>query len=341
MIMPLESILLDSHNGYIDPKEITAQRIIDLIGEVPDGENVVGTVVRETEARPFWWNDPLRLVEEYYQGRFKLILEKTYLNHENISAHHIHWWALSVDYHAKQNKNTIHDWNSDSSKFLFLTGKPYKTQRIRLLWKLSEAGLLERAKWSLFRSDNIANDMLQKYVPELSDSELTDFLSKYESNPDGTICDDVTVPINSRWVGHTLYDDIVLSLISCYDYEDARNPMILCEKIWKPIYYNQPFILAGPVGTLKRLKNLGYKTFENYLKHPEYDEETDHEKRLDLIVKNVEGFLNDVKLHALDIAIDIRHNSNLLREQMLGERKMLEDMGINFNEFMERTENIK
>jgi hypothetical protein len=74
-------------------------------------------------------------------------------------------------------------WTADNKKFLFLTGKPTKVNRVRLLYKLAQVKLLDNGVWSLFHNDNI-RIMCQKFLPELSSQEIDNFLTTHEKNPD-------------------------------------------------------------------------------------------------------------------------------------------------------------
>jgi hypothetical protein len=61
-------------------------------------------------------------------------------------------------------------------------------------------------------------------------------------------------------------------------FED-KHPIVMTEKVWKPIIYMHPFIVLGSVYTLKNLKKLGYKTFPEFFDES-YDEIEDHRERL-------------------------------------------------------------
>lgn len=67
---------------------------------------------------------------------------------------------------------------------------------------------------------------------------------------------------------------------------DVDN-IFLSEKIYKPIYLCQPFIVFGNPYTLKKLKKLGYKTFDKWWDES-YDNEIDVHKRFIKIVNILE-----------------------------------------------------
>lgn len=61
----------------------------------------------------------------------------------------------------------------------------------------------------------------------------------------------------------------------------------LTEKIFRPIVFKRPFVLAGAAGNLKYLKKYGFETFNNWWDES-YDDEIDDELRLNMITKIVQ-----------------------------------------------------
>lgn len=61
----------------------------------------------------------------------------------------------------------------------------------------------------------------------------------------------------------------------------------LTEKIFKPIVARRPFILVGAPGNLAYLKSYGFKTFNRWIDES-YDSETDNDKRISMIVDQIE-----------------------------------------------------
>jgi hypothetical protein len=61
------------------------------------------------------------------------------------------------------------------------------------------------------------------------------------------------------------------------------------EKSFKPIAFYHPFVTWGQVGTLNRLHELGFETFENLFDET-YDQEHNQHRRLDIIIKNIANF---------------------------------------------------
>jgi hypothetical protein len=60
----------------------------------------------------------------------------------------------------------------------------------------------------------------------------------------------------------------------------------LTEKILRPLACGHPFILAAGANSLEFLKSYGFETFQPWIDES-YDQEQDHDKRLDLIIKEL------------------------------------------------------
>ena len=202
-------------------------------------------------------------------------------------------------------------WSYDkNNKFLFLTGKPNKPHRIRLLYKLKQQNLLDRATWSLFM-DQKNYYSTRALLPELSELEFYKFYSEYEKNPDKI--EIVTeqgrfhysgIPYNVELYQTSLFQIISETLF-------GKTSPWLTEKTWLTIINQRPFLLAGPVGTLARLQDMGFRTFENYLT-THYDSIEDTEQKLNAIVTNACHWVNNINQYADNIAQDVKHNFYLM-----------------------------
>ncbi len=82
-----------------------------------------------------------------------------------------------------------------------------------------------------------------------------------------------------------LYDRTFFSIVVESIYDDLS--VFLDEKVWKPIYNYHPFIMVGCPNSLKKLRELGFKTFHPYIDES-YDSEHEHGKRLQMISNEVE-----------------------------------------------------
>ena len=205
------------------------------------------------------------------------------------------------------------NWTTRNKKFLFLTGKCDKIHRIGLLYKFFLRGMLYKAVWSLFFHHD-SFERAKRFLPELDNEQYKKFFIDHCCNPD-----DAEIVLNSFGSVHysgipyskSLYNDCNFQVISETGFEDKGW---ITEKTWLSIINRRPFIIAGDVGTLKKLKHMGFRTFEQYLKIPNYDELHDTEQRLTAIVDNTQHWLEHIQKYQLLISHDIEHNFNRLTE---------------------------
>jgi len=92
---------------------------------------------------------------------------------------------------------------------------------------------------------------------------------------------------NGLWPGfdfketyQKVYFDVVTE--SCF----ATDSLYCSEKIYKPISQLLPFVVLGPCGILKKVKEQGFKTFSPFIDES-YDVEENHEKRFLMLVDEV------------------------------------------------------
>lgn len=116
-----------------------------------------------------------------------------------------------------------------------------------------------------------------------------DFLSSYNENND-TVIDaglDYNLALN---INETLHSNTFVSIITETLYNDKT--IFLSEKIWKPLFAGQPFIVLGNPGTLRELKALGFKTFSEYWDES-YDDEPNFTRRLEKVL-DVMHYINNI-----------------------------------------------
>ena len=124
-----------------------------------------------------------------------------------------------------------------------------------------------------------------KIITNLGD-RLDNFIWSYR---DQLLPNDITATQynHQRFVNPDWYDDTYFSLV-------VESSMIgickrLGEKSFKPIAYRHPFLLMGGYGSLKKLRSLGFETYEN-LFDESYDKIYNFDLRLDAIIKNIDNF---------------------------------------------------
>ena len=220
-------------------------------------------------------------------------------------------------------KNTVStSWDSASNKFLFLTGKPQKPNRIRLLYKFAQNQLLDQCVWSLYvHSGN--SKQTHKWVKELNDVEFQQFVNQCSSNPDNA---DIVIQPTDLHYGGIPYD---VNLFSSSKFRVISETSMhnshpfFTEKTWITILNRLPFIIAGDVNSNQALKMMGFRTFEQHVPGNNYDSIIDTEQRLDTIVEHTKFLLNN-EIDVIKVAEDVTHNYNNLITLAIDAKKTLE-----------------
>lgn len=233
------------------------------------------------------------------------------LKADSVQYVNFHLWRAYNEIINKKQSPANPAWNLKSNQFLFLTGKPDRPHRVRLLWKFRQCNLLDQCCWSFwYNSDNITP--LQQLLPEVPESELNQVLDSLLRNPDN---------INMQRVGKSfhycgmpydvsLFANSRFRVISesVFSNNKPRPPFNywLGEKTYITLLNRLPWIMAAEPGSLQWLKNQGFETFEQALVQP-YDEINDQEQRLDAVVANTQAWLTDMP-EVAKINQQVEHN---------------------------------
>ena len=108
-----------------------------------------------------------------------------------------------------------------------------------------------------------------------------------------------------------LYNHSFFEIVSETLYRDGH---FITEKTTKPISCCLPFLVLSSPGYLKYLQSYGFKTFDGIIDES-YDQEVDLEKRIDLLVEQVEKIINNGSKNFYLATRDIcKHNYKRLCE---------------------------
>lgn len=174
-------------------------------------------------------------------------------------------------------RDTIVDFKPlDSQKYFLSFNRAVRIHRILLGYKLWKSNLLTSGKISLgfpHKSHNFS-----KVFPsnEFSHKEYEKLRSRGNILIDKPLDNNLAFDLNTE-----LFENTFMSIIT-ETYPDS-NCIFFSEKIWKPISLGHPFLLLGNPYSLKKLKELGYKTFDRWLDES-YDSEQNLIKRTNMIV---------------------------------------------------------
>lgn len=196
-------------------------------------------------------------------------------------------------------------------KFLSFNRR-WRLWRPMLISLLDSKGLLEKGYVSLGKSDipadwnTIKDDLVKKFkFPKITTSLPTMYL-----DTDDLVVNRVGVSTSTD----TFFENSYFSVVTETTYFNDES-VFLTEKTFKAIGMQHPFILVTVPGSLKYLKQLGYKTFEGII-NEDYDQEWDDTKRMSMIVDEIERLsnLNKTELSAFlkESKLICTHNFNQL-----------------------------
>lgn len=162
-----------------------------------------------------------------------------------------------------------------------------------------------------FHRDNLGIDRL---LPELDNiSRLDEIANLIKSSPIGN---NPTYPILCPQNFDVIkqYDKIFLD-VACETYFTGQT-FFPTEKTWRSIISCTPFVVQGPIGYLKNLKRLGFKTFDQYWSE-EYDAAGGALRLYEL--KNVIDYIGSKNVAELDAMYQdmlpvLQHNQQVFKE---------------------------
>lgn len=244
----------------------------------------------------------------------------------------------------KEKLDTVPNWNPTADKFLFLGGVPSRPNRIGLMSKYYDAGILARGDWSFFppwTEDD--QEWCRNHLSHYTDIQYNEFLkycdravddkysvSKDYSRVSGKEMSDRNL-LDSPWLNDCgwmdpkIYQNSSVSIISegsCYP--PAVDFEFLTEKIWRAVINNHPFIVADHPDRFTFMKTVGLKTFEEYLEVQDYALLPSEDDRLNTVVSNTTYFLNNVSKYKEQIINDIGHNKRIMFSILERDNKLIE-----------------
>jgi len=86
---------------------------------------------------------------------------------------------------------------------------------------------------------------------------------------------------NDQDIYEPQFNDCAFNLVS--ETNDNNHDVFITEKLWKPIIAQQIFVIHGNLGYLKKLREMGFRTFDSVFDES-YDLETDPARRIEKIV---------------------------------------------------------
>lgn len=228
---------------------------------------------------------------------------------------------ISANYieYGFRKKNAMFEFSGDyaetsrGARFLCFNKVPRK-HRVDLIEILLQRNLLKDGLVSFEGTDGWLDRLDSEAYPSIM-REKDSFpirlnITEERSNPVDLIPEDLSYFANS-------YFSVVTETVF-YPDEDNDSSIFLTEKTFKPIVCNHPFIVVGRPGTLKKLKEFGYKTFNPYIDE-RYDDIVDDKERLTFIANEIERLSSYEHLFTdewhKNIKLIVEHNKNVFYEK--------------------------
>ena len=171
-----------------------------------------------------------------------------------------------------------------------------RSYRLNLVAEIMEKGLLDKGHVSLQLFDNNKN-MLKNEIFDfnslLSKNAKIKAFTQLDNLQNNLTLDNKQVKGSASadmgYNEHNLLQSGLWHIVT--ETVFYHKKLHLTEKIFKPIVVQRPFILVAAPGNLAYLKTYGFKTFDRWIDES-YDLEEDNDKRIQLIVNEIEKLSN-------------------------------------------------
>lgn len=193
-------------------------------------------------------------------------------------------WNISLSIKNAQNKPITKSIDSIKKTFLVFNRR-YRTHRTKLTLLFKKFDLLKDSFYSMPATnvDGRNNNTFMHQVDwsfvnkiGMAREEVEELYRILPLRNDKIVGLNDMINVVSRNVQH-LYDSSLITVVTETFFE---TPVIsVTEKSFKPLFYKQPFIIAGAPFSLEHLKKKGYKTFSTWFDES-YDTEIDHDARI-------------------------------------------------------------
>jgi hypothetical protein len=233
--------------------------------------------------------------KEYYENKIPLEERKfNVLNTGFVIEHSSYFYQKSLN----QNKDLV----MTADKFLstknilrknhfLMKINNIKKHRIKILIRMIDDDLINLGDWSFSGKNQFTDTDDFKDAIENEKIENIDKIIQLLKNGPYKLQNEQNYSggVNYDWYYSNNYEANINSYFDiCFEsfFYENKDILSLTEKIFKAMVCFQPFIFVTTKGTLKLLRDLGYKTFEPFI-NESYDNEDDDDKRLLMIYDEI------------------------------------------------------
>ena len=198
----------------------------------------------------------------------------------------------------------------------------YSDHRLSFFIKMFKRNLLDKFYMSMdskqpesSRSFESNVDYLIKRYPNLgiAQEDIAPSKSKLPLVLDNPNFNSYPMEATEESIEHFFKNSLINIISETFFFTDEIH---ITEKTYKPIAYKQPFIMMGAKGSLQHIKNMGFKTFDQWWSE-DYDNIADPVERINRIcdvVHIISGWSDLVKLQfTKEVAEIVEYNFNLLK----------------------------
>ena len=194
-------------------------------------------------------------------------------------------WPLMESFSRVKAEDWI-EYNTDAKKFLCLNRWQHD-HKFYFMYQMWKHNILDQFNFSLGKIEN--QDTFEKWDVW----KWTDDMSKFAKSTPHTY--DIRDIEEGHWSldPHHKKDSLLYIVTETFynNYQLNNRYRDVSEKTWKPIAMQMPFILVHQPYALRRLRDLGYKTFHRFW-NEDYDDIVDDKKRMSTIVDLVVSLNN-------------------------------------------------
>lgn len=222
---------------------------------------------------------------------------------------HIEWVAENLDLTINFDKEIQYKQTHDIKTFNCLQKRP-RPHRSWFFLELYKAGLLNSGLVSTNDFDYV---LLEGRQPDpVLLQEARSILPLLINDTPNNVKDD-SFYINR--IRHDICQDTWVSVVSEPIFADTDSSIFISEKTFKPIACMHPFIILGGKGSLAKLRDIGYKTFGNFI-NEEYDELPTFERMTAIIniLKQIDAIEDKLSWYKSMQSI-LEHNYNLFHSK--------------------------
>ena len=226
----------------------------------------------------YYWQELKNRINNLNKDGFKFIIAQQWESEANLEKHQYYREFLKdMQYHT---------WSGGSSWFWFLMYHKHRDKKYNFNHTNKKYDFLYLNKQSRSHRKKLFDALMKE---RLLDNSLYSFLDvpykiKLQSSYELPWVDTRNYPRygSDQDIYEPQFNDTAINIIS--ETNDNNNDIFITEKLWKPIIAKQVFVVHGNPRYLKKLREMGFKTFDSIFDES-YDSEINPNKRIEKLTR--------------------------------------------------------